>query len=77
MINFDSSIILCRQLKNRNRMCRQKQNPENVENQVDGRSKDSEETTHFSNSVYDKVEENAAYQELGEITKESHYDKLS
>lgn len=69
--------IFCyRQLRNRN-VHRHQKNQENVNKHVDGGSKDSEQREHFSAPVYDQAETNTAYQELGEITKESHYDKLS
>lgn len=58
-------------------MSRQQKNPEDVDKHIDGGSKNSEQREHFSASVYDQAETNAAYQELGEITRESHYDKLS
>lgn len=77
MINFDSSILFSRQLRDRNNVRRQQKNAENVNEHVNGGNKDSEKTTHFSKSVYDKAGDSAAYQELGEITKESQYDKLS
>lgn len=66
--NSNSSIILSRHLRHRNSEGKQQKNPENVEEHV--------ETTRFSKTVYDQVEDNSAYQELGEITKESQYDKL-
>lgn len=36
----------------------------------------SEKTDHCSKYVYGQVEDNNAYQELGEITRETQYDKL-
>lgn len=66
--NFNSSIILSRHLRNKNSEEKQQKNPENVDEHV--------ETTRLSKTVYDQVEENSAYQELGETTKESQYDKL-
>lgn len=50
---------------------------EKTNKHIAGGSKDSDQATYFSKSVYDTAEEKAAYQELGEITKESQYDKLS
>lgn len=66
--NFNSSIILSRHLRNKNSEEKQQKNSKNVDEHV--------ETTRFSKTVYDQVEENPAYQELGEITKESQFDKV-
>ncbi|XP_065925568.1 uncharacterized protein [Magallana gigas] len=60
--------LIIRHLRNRNSEEKQQKNPENVDEHV--------ETTRLSKTVYDQVEENSAYQELGETTKESQYDKL-
>ncbi|XP_052694338.1 uncharacterized protein LOC128172592 [Crassostrea angulata] len=60
--------LIIRHLRHRNSERKQQKNPENVDEHV--------ETTRFSKTVYDQVEDNSAYQELGEITKESQYDKL-
>lgn len=57
--------------------CIQQKIPHNADKHFDGKNIDSEKTGYFSKSMYDHVEGNAAYQELGEITKESQYDKLS
>uniref|UniRef100_A0A8W8P1F6 Multiple epidermal growth factor-like domains 10 n=1 Tax=Magallana gigas TaxID=29159 RepID=A0A8W8P1F6_MAGGI len=62
------SIILSRHLRNKNSEEKQQKNSKNVDEHV--------ETTRFSKTVYDQVEENPAYQELGEITKESQFDKV-
>nr|XP_034322207.1 uncharacterized protein LOC105345149 isoform X3 [Crassostrea gigas] len=67
-VYFIISIILSRHLRNKNSEEKQQKNPENVDEHV--------ETTRLSKTVYDQVEENSAYQELGETTKESQYDKL-
>lgn len=64
------NIFFSRQL--RNHMCRKQKNKENHDKRFVGRIQGTEE----SKSVYDTVEDNAAYQELGEIKKESQYDKL-
>lgn len=56
--------------------CVQQKIPQNVDKHVDGKNVDSQKTTHFSKSMYDQAEDNAAYQELGEITKESQYNNL-
>lgn len=50
---------------------------ENANKHIAGGSKDSDQSAYFSKYVYDTAEDKAAYQELGEITKESQYDKLS
>lgn len=71
MINTDSKIRPSRHLRNRN-ACRKHGYTENVDKNFDGGSKMSEKTDHCSKSVYD----NNAYQELGEITRETQYDKL-
>uniref|UniRef100_K1PIN4 Scavenger receptor class F member 2 n=1 Tax=Magallana gigas TaxID=29159 RepID=K1PIN4_MAGGI len=75
IVSFNSTLGCLRKspksrehLGNRNSEGKQQKNPENVNENVD--------TTRFSNTVYDQVEENPAYQELGEITKESQYDKV-
>lgn len=60
--------FIIRHLRNNNSEEKQQKNPENVDEHV--------ETTRLSKTVYDQVEENSAYQELGETTKESQYDKL-
>lgn len=57
------NLLFSRQV--RNNMCRKQKN------------KETEQSDNFSKSVIGKSEDNTAYQELGEITKESHYDKLS
>nr|XP_034322209.1 platelet endothelial aggregation receptor 1-like isoform X1 [Crassostrea gigas] len=62
------SITFSRHLRHRNSEGKRQKNPENVDEHV--------ETTRFSKTVYDQVEGNSAYQELGDITKESQYDKL-
>eukprot|EP00105_Crassostrea_gigas_P026152 XP_011446971.1 PREDICTED: platelet endothelial aggregation receptor 1-like isoform X2 [Crassostrea gigas] len=67
--------LIIRQL--RNNMCRKQNNKENLDRCSVGRVKDNEQLDNFSKSVYDKAEDNTAYQELGEIMKESQYDKLS
>eukprot|EP00105_Crassostrea_gigas_P037052 XP_019921200.1 PREDICTED: uncharacterized protein LOC105324614 [Crassostrea gigas] len=67
--------LIIRQL--RNNMHRKRNNEENLDKRSGGRHKGTEQLVNFSNSVYDKAEYNTAYQELGEITKESQYDKLS
>lgn len=69
-------MISFRQLKNRN-VCRQQIMQEKADEQIRGLSKGLEKTTHFSSSILNQAEENAAYQELGEIAKESRYDDLS
>eukprot|EP00105_Crassostrea_gigas_P046077 XP_019930225.1 PREDICTED: multiple epidermal growth factor-like domains protein 10 [Crassostrea gigas] len=61
----------------RSTMCRKQNNKENLDKRSVGRIKGTEQLDNFSKSVYDKAEDNTAYQELGEITKESQYDKLS
>lgn len=66
--------LITRQL--RNHMCRKQKNKENHDKRFVGRIKGTEESDNFSKSVYEKAEDNAAYQELGEITIESQYDKL-
>ncbi|XP_065925639.1 platelet endothelial aggregation receptor 1-like isoform X2 [Magallana gigas] len=43
----------------------------------DQKNKETDQSDNCSKSVYKKSEDNTAYQELGEITKESQYDKLS
>lgn len=68
-------MISFRQLKNRN-VCRQQIKQEKADEQIRG-SKGFKKTTHFSKSILNQAEENAAYQELGEIAKESRYDDLS
>ncbi|XP_052694351.1 multiple epidermal growth factor-like domains protein 10 [Crassostrea angulata] len=55
--------FIIRQL--RNNMCK------------DQKNKETDQSDNCSKSVYKKSEDNTAYQELGEITKESQYDKLS
>lgn len=75
MNNTDSKIRPSRHLRNRN-VCRQQNYTENVDKNFDGGSKMSEKTDHCSKSVYGQVEDNNAYQELGEITRETQYDKL-
>uniref|UniRef100_A0A8W8NYJ3 EGF-like domain-containing protein n=1 Tax=Magallana gigas TaxID=29159 RepID=A0A8W8NYJ3_MAGGI len=60
--------LIIRHLRHRNSEGKRQKNPENVDEHV--------ETTRFSKTVYDQVEGNSAYQELGDITKESQYDKL-
>lgn len=57
-------------------MCRKQKNKENHDKRFVGRIKGTEESDNFSKSMYEKAEDNAAYQELGEITIESQYDKL-
>lgn len=69
-------MISSRQLKNRN-VCRQQIKQEKADEQIRGLSKGLEKTTHFSKSILNQDEENVAYQELGEIAKESRYDDLS
>ena len=61
----------------RSTMCRKQNNKENLDKRSVGRIKGTEQLDNFSKSVYDKAEDNTAYQELGEIMKESQYDKLS
>lgn len=68
-------MISFRQLKNRN-VCRQQIKQEKADEHIRG-SKGLKKTTHFSKSILNQAEENAAYQELGEIAKESRYDDLS
>lgn len=68
-------LISFRQLKNSN-VCRQQIKQEKADEQIRG-SKGLKKTTHFSKSILNQAEENAAYQELGEIAKESRYDDLS
>lgn len=67
IINSNSKILISRQLRQRNVRILQK----NLENKY------LDQATHFSKSSYDQVEDNTAYQEVGEITKESQHDKLS
>lgn len=57
--------------------CLQQKIPDNVDKHFDGKNIELEKTTHFSKSKYDQAEDNAAYQELEEITKESPYNNLS
>nr|XP_034322192.1 platelet endothelial aggregation receptor 1-like isoform X2 [Crassostrea gigas] len=66
--------FIIRQL--RSTMCRKQNNKEHLDKRSVGRIKGTEQLDNFSKSVYDKAEDNTAYQELGEI-KESQYDKLS
>lgn len=61
----------------RNNIFRKQNNKENLDKRSVGRIKGTEQLDNFSKSVNDKAEDNTAYQELGEITKESQYDKLS
>nr|XP_034322212.1 uncharacterized protein LOC109619860 isoform X2 [Crassostrea gigas] len=68
--------FIIRQLKNRN-VCRQQIKQEKADEQIRGLSKGLEKTTHFSKSILNQDEENVAYQELGELAKESRYDDLS
>uniref|UniRef100_A0A8W8NSY8 EGF-like domain-containing protein n=1 Tax=Magallana gigas TaxID=29159 RepID=A0A8W8NSY8_MAGGI len=56
--------------------CLQQKIPDNVDKHFDGKNMSLEKTMHFSKSKYDQAEDNAAYQELGEITKESPYNNL-
>uniref|UniRef100_A0A8W8P2M7 Scavenger receptor class F member 2 n=1 Tax=Magallana gigas TaxID=29159 RepID=A0A8W8P2M7_MAGGI len=56
--------------------CLQQKIPDNVDKHFDGKNIELEKTTHVSKSKYDQAEDNAAYQELGEITKESPYNYL-
>lgn len=53
--------------------CVQQKTPENVDKHFDESIINSEKT----NPMYDQEDHNAGYQELGELTKESQYDKLS
>lgn len=69
-------MISSRQLKNRN-VCRLQIKQERADEQIQGLSKGLEKTTHFAKSILNQAEGNAAYQELGEIAKESRYDDLS
>lgn len=69
-------MISIRQLKSRN-VCRKQIKQEKADEQIRGLSKGLEKTTHFSKSILSQAEGNAAYQELGEIAKESRYDDLS
>lgn len=71
-----SMYFLSRQLRNRS-VRRQQKNTENADTPTDKRSKDLKPTEHFSTSVYDQAEAKPAYQELGGITEEHQYDKLS
>uniref|UniRef100_K1PJ98 Tyrosine-protein kinase receptor Tie-1 n=1 Tax=Magallana gigas TaxID=29159 RepID=K1PJ98_MAGGI len=72
-VECDSTCGKClngvRHLRNKNSEEKQQKNPENVDEHV--------ETTRLSKTVYDQVEENSAYQELGETTKESHFGASS
>lgn len=68
--------FLSRQLRNRS-VRRQQKNTENADTPTDKRSKDLKPTEHFSMSVYDQAEAKPAYQELGGITEEYQYEKLS
>ncbi|XP_065925642.1 scavenger receptor class F member 2 isoform X2 [Magallana gigas] len=71
--------LIIRQLRNSlcTCSCLQQKIPDNVDKHFDGKNIELEKTTHFSKSKYDQAEDNAAYQELGEITKESPYNNLS
>lgn len=69
--------FIIRQLRNRNSVGKKQKDHENAKKHIAGGSKDSDQAASFSKSVYDTAEDKAAYQELGEITKESQYDKLS
>lgn len=53
--------------------CVQQKTQANVDKHVDESIINSEK----KNPVYDQEYHNAAYQELGELSKESQYDKLS
>lgn len=53
--------------------CLQQKTKENVDKHFDESIINSEKT----NPVYDQEYHNAAYQELGELSKESQLDKLS
>eukprot|EP00105_Crassostrea_gigas_P044220 XP_019928368.1 PREDICTED: protein draper-like [Crassostrea gigas] len=67
--------FIIRQL--RNNMCRKRNHKENLDKRSVGKIKGTEQLDNFSKSVYDKADNSTAYQELGEIMKESQYDKLS
>ncbi|XP_065925703.1 uncharacterized protein [Magallana gigas] len=71
-----NAYFIIRQLRNRS-VRRQQKNTENADTPTDKRSKDLKPTEHFSMSVYDQAEAKPAYQELGGITEEYQYDKLS
>lgn len=51
-------------------------NKENLDERFVARIKGTEQSENFSKSVSDKSEDNTEYQELGEIAKESQYDKI-
>lgn len=56
--------------------CLHQKIPDNVDKDFEGKNMGLEKTTHFLKSKYDQAEDNAAYQELGETTKESSYNNL-
>lgn len=66
------AVFVIRHLRKRN-TSRHQQNSKNLEIRIS----DTEQKDHFSKDVYDQTEDNTAYQELGEITRESQYDKPS
>eukprot|EP00105_Crassostrea_gigas_P005219 XP_011418742.1 PREDICTED: multiple epidermal growth factor-like domains protein 10 isoform X2 [Crassostrea gigas] len=66
--------FIIRQL--RNNMSVKQKNKENLDESSVARIKGTEQSDNFSKSVYDKSEDNAEYQELGEKAKESQYDKI-
>nr|XP_034322214.1 uncharacterized protein LOC117688333 [Crassostrea gigas] len=61
----------------RDNMCIKLTSKQNLDKRFVGRNKGTKQLDIFSKSTYDTAEDNTAYQELGEITKESQYDKLS
>nr|XP_034321253.1 multiple epidermal growth factor-like domains protein 10 [Crassostrea gigas] len=66
-------VLVIRQLRKSMCTCLQQKTKENVDKHFDESIINSEKT----NPVYDQEYHNAAYQELGELSKKSQYDKLS
>lgn len=65
-------VLIIRLLRKSMCTCVQQKTPENIDKHFDESIINSEKT----NPMYDQEDHNAGYQELGELTKESQYDKL-